>query len=128
MSDVKNHVKSIIAALEGESEIYVNGDGAIWEHSCDCTCGADAESDCECEDRRGLDGFSYLQDVLDINWILNSDRTYKGARVLVAFGGPNIWIDTVTGEVEGAWWNDSYTERYNDGIGLDEALEELFGC
>jgi hypothetical protein len=72
--------------------------------------------------------WDYLRDTLDINWILNNDRTYKGARVLVAFGGPNIWIDTVNERVEGYWWGDKYFASYNDSIGLDSALEELFNC
>lgn len=35
-------------------------------------------------------------DVLDVEWILTSDKELKGARLLVAFGGLNIWIDTLT--------------------------------
>lgn len=86
------------------------------------------------EDEHGeyQDAFKYLEDVLDINWILNSDRTLKGARLLVAFGGPNIWIDTVKGTVEGAWWMDSFTSDYNTDSefanDLVEALDTLYAC
>ncbi len=80
-------------------------------------------------DDEPMTAFDYLQDALDIEYIVASDRkTYLGARVLVAFGGPNIWINTRTKIVEGHWWGDSYTEAYTDNIGLDEALEELFNC
>ena len=72
--------------------------------------------------------WDYVKDVLDINWILNSDRTYKGARLLVAFGGPNIWINTVNEQVEGYWWGDKCIVYYNDSVGLDDVLEDLFGC
>ena len=48
----------------------------------------------------------YIKDVLDINYIINSDKSYKGARLLVAFGGPNIWIDTTTKTVEAYWGGD----------------------
>lgn len=72
--------------------------------------------------------YDYLQDVLDINWILNNDRSYKGARLLVAFGGPNIWIDTNLGQVEGYWWGDSYKAGFTDNVGLDDALEDIFHC
>lgn len=76
-----------------------------------------------------VSGFDYLSDVLDINWILNNDLTYKGAKVLVAFGGPNIWINTEMQQVEGYWWMDKCIIPYNrDEIGLDEALEELYNC
>lgn len=76
-----------------------------------------------------MSGLDYLTDVLDIEWILNNDKTYKGARVLVAFGGPNIWIDTVKRQVEGYWWGDTAILGYdNDEMRIDSALEELYNC
>ena len=72
--------------------------------------------------------FDYLQDALEIEYIVSSKKEYLGARVLVAFGGPNIWINTRTKTVEGHWWSDSASASFQDNIGLDEALEELFSC
>ena len=73
--------------------------------------------------------FDYLQDALDIEYIVASDRkTLLGARVLVAFGGPNIWVNTRTNTVEGYWWGDSASATFTDSIGLQDALEELFNC
>ena len=72
--------------------------------------------------------YDYLQDVLDIEYIVNSEGKYLGARVLVAFGGPNIWVNTRTNTVEGSWWADSANAHYVDSIGLDEALCELWNC
>ena len=86
----------------------------------------------ENEDGEIQSAFDYLQDALDFNWILNSDRTLKGARILVAFGGPNIWIDTVKGVVEGYWWADKFTAEYDTNSEfareLDDALETVFNC
>ena len=86
----------------------------------------------EDEDGEYQDAFKYLEDVLDINWILNSDRSLKGARLLVAYGGPNIWIDTTKGTVEGHWWGDSYTDTYDTNSefskDLDEALNTIYSC
>jgi hypothetical protein len=111
MSDqIKSHVLSIINDLNNGYE----GWGTVNEYD------------------EPEDAFKYLEGALDINWILNSDKTLKGARLLVAFGGPNIWIDTVKGTVEGAWWGDSYTDTYNTDSEfaneLDEALESLYAC
>lgn len=72
--------------------------------------------------------FDYLQDALDIEYIVNSKGEYLGARVLVAFGGPNIWINTRTKTIEGYWWNDKAFASFDDNLGLDEALEELWNC
>ena len=83
------------------------------------------------EDELNVDGesmtaFDYLQDALDIEYIVNGKGEYLGARVLVAFGGPNIWGNTRTNTVDGHWWADSCTAKFEDNIGLDDALEELW--
>ncbi len=70
----------------------------------------------------------YLSDVLDIQYIVSSSREYLGARVLVAFGGPNIWINTQSGIVEGYWWWDTAFASFNDEIDLDDFLSELWDC
>lgn len=79
-------------------------------------------------DNQPLDGLDYLQDALDIEYIVNSKREYLGARVLVAFGGPNIWINTRTKLVEGYWWGEYAKASFDDGIGLDDALQTLWEC
>jgi hypothetical protein len=76
-----------------------------------------------------INGFDYLNDVLDIEYIVNSRKEYLGAKVLVAFGGPNIWINTRTKQVEGYWWGDKSIQSYNnDSLDLDDALETLYNC
>ena len=79
-------------------------------------------------DGEAMSAFDYLQDALDIEYIVNSKGEYLGARVLVAFGGPNIWVNTRTGIVEGAWWSDRAEANFVDNIGLDDALSELWNC
>lgn len=85
---------------------------------------------CEkCELERGeMSGFDYLKDALDIEYIVNHEGDYLGARILVAFGGPNIWINTRCNMIEGAWGNESYTTSFSDHIGLDDAASEFWGC
>jgi hypothetical protein len=75
-----------------------------------------------------MGGFEYLEDVLDIEYVVNSRKEYLGARILVAFGGPNIWVNTRTQTVEGCWWGERAEASYSeDKIGLDDACEELWG-
>ena len=74
------------------------------------------------------DASSWMEDVLDIQYIINQDKTYRGARILVAFGGPNIWVNTQSGQVEGYWWGDNAFTGFMDNIGLDDYLEELYSC
>jgi hypothetical protein len=101
MSDIKNHVQEIADMLSNGFGDEKNSDG---------------------ED---FSAFDYLQDALDIEYIVNSKGDYLGARVLVTFGGPNIWVNTRTNTVEGHWWGDSASASFTDNIDLDDALSEL---
>lgn len=103
-TDLQKHVTSIADTLTHGFDGEVNSDG------------------------EPMSAYDYLQDALDIEYIVNSKGEYLGARVLVAFGGPNIWVNTRTGTVEGAWWGDHATASFNDSIGLDDALSELWNC
>jgi hypothetical protein len=70
----------------------------------------------------------YLSDVLDIQYIVSSGREYCAARVLVAFGGPNAWINTQTRNLEVAWWGPTVYEKLPATFvdALDDAIEELW--
>ncbi len=67
-------------------------------------------------------------DIYDIEWITHNDHSYKAARLLVAGGGPNIWVNLLTNTVDGYWASDKCTWGFVDNIGLDDYLEELHGC
>jgi hypothetical protein len=106
-NDLKNHVQNIVNNIE-------NGLDSIER---------------EDEGQFPMDGLEYLSDVLDIEYIANGNREVLGARILVAFGGPNIWINTRTKQVEGYWWGESCIMSYErDEIGLDDAIETIWNC
>ena len=67
----------------------------------------------------------WMEGVYDIEWITYQDGRYKAARLLVAGGGPTIWVNMHTHEVEGYWWGDRVIEPFVDNLQLDEYLEEL---
>ncbi len=67
-------------------------------------------------------------DIYDIEWITHNDHSYKAARLLVAGGGPNIWVNLLTNTVDGYWASDKCTWGFVDNIGLDDYLEELHAC
>lgn len=75
-----------------------------------------------------LTAYDYLEDVLDIEYRVGSDGKYRSAKVLVGFGGPNVWIDTQREQVGVSWYCDPV---YRDlpvefCRELDEALAELW--
>lgn len=117
MSDtaqLREHVLSIVKDIENGLTIKRGGD---YEHL--------LEEGYENGDT--MSGFDYLTDVLDIEYIIGSDKQYLGARILVCFGGPNIWINTRAQCVEGYWWGQSFTKSYHrDVMGVDDAVSELW--
>jgi len=107
MSDtdkLKRQVQSIIERIEEPDEDELNDDGEAYT------------------------AHDYIWDALDIEYVIGSDGSFKGARLLVCYGGPNVWVDTQTDTVDGSWWGTSYSESYSDNIGLHEACEELWEC
>ena len=90
-------------------------------------CKAHAEEITEGKTREGKNVYmqDFMEGVLDIEWITNNDHTYKAARLLVTFGGPNIWINLLGNTVDGYWWGDTCKCPFVDNIGLDDYLEEL---
>ena len=70
----------------------------------------------------------FMDHVYDIEWITYQDKSYKAARLLVAGGGPNIWVNLQTGTVDGYWGCDKVSHGFVDYIGLDDYCEEMYGC
>jgi len=68
---------------------------------------------------------SFIDGVYDIEWITHQDHSYKAARLLVAGGGPNIWVNLQTNTVDGYWGADKRSWGFQDNIGLDEYLQEM---
>ena len=67
----------------------------------------------------------WMEGVYDIEWITNQDHSYKAARLLVAGGGPSIWVNLLGNTVDGYWWGDTCKVPFVDNLHLDEYLEEL---
>ena len=72
----------------------------------------------------------YFDDFYDIDYVVGSDKHYKACRVLVAFGGPNIYIDTWEKEVQLFWWSDTAIADIPVNIcdEIDEFFKMLYEC
>ena len=58
------------------------------------------------ENGEAYDLYSYFADALDIEYTISGNMDFLGARIAVTLGGPNIYINTRTGYVEGYWGTD----------------------
>jgi hypothetical protein len=74
------------------------------------------------------DVHKWMEGVYDIEWVTHNDHSYKGARLLVAGGGPTVWVNLQGLTVDGYWWGDTCKVPFADNLGLDEYLEELHSC
>lgn len=91
-------------------------------------CGSVVDAD----DLETLGIYDYMEDVLDIEYRTggrNADDL-RSVRVMVACGGPNIYIDTASASVRLYWWGDKaeYPISYEARDAVDEWASEIWGC
>ena len=68
----------------------------------------------------------FMEGVYDIRYIVDREKRYYSAELMVAGGGPTIWVNLNTKEVEGYWGSDRVTVPFIDELGLDDYLEEMY--
>lgn len=87
---------------------YEEGEGV----ELDCGCKVDID---DLDDLDEVTMWDYFEDnTLDIEYTINSDLSYKAARVLITFGGPNIYLNTNNKRVELYWWGDTAYAALSD--------------
>ena len=104
--------------------------GCRYDEENDMYIMADGEELCE-SDVYPASWFDWLGDnEYDIEYTIGGNKEYRGVRIMIACGGPNIYINTNSGDVELYWWNES--ARYpmaSDVVNMiDSTYEEMFAC
>lgn len=95
--------------------------------------GEGVELDCGCkvdiDDIDEVSIYDYFEDrIYDIKYTISGDFDYWGARVMIAFGGPNIYIDTNSSRVE-LFWGSSKAYAYLDyktRDAIDAYFEDMY--
>ena len=106
------------------SKPYMEGEGVELE----CGCHIDID---DYDDIETISMYDYFEDrIFDIEYTINGDLSYKAVRVMIAFGGPNIYIDTNNRRVELHWWSDTaYATLSSDAINaIDAYFEDTYNC
>lgn len=128
----REHCKLIAAALaaiydgtlltcpECGELVYPDKDGMQPRETCP-DCGADLEP---------VSLLDYLKDAYDIAYTVDARKDYRSVRIMVACGGPNIYIDTASRAVELYWWTESASYPLSIDVCdmIDEEFEELYNC
>ena len=76
----------------------------------------------------GTSASEFMDSTYDIRYIVDREKRYIGAELMVAGGGPTIWVNLYTGYVEGYWGGDKVEQPFSDNLGLDDYCEEMYGC
>jgi predicted RNA-binding Zn-ribbon protein involved in translation (DUF1610 family) len=79
-------------------------------------------------DYEQLSVWDWLADVLDVEYRVGSDKEYRSVKIMVACGGPNIYIDTAAAMVQLYWWTEyaEYPLSYDARDAIDEWAEEYW--
>ena len=70
----------------------------------------------------------WMEGTYDIRYLVDREKRFMGAEILVAGGGPTIWVDTFREQVTGWWGTDRVQWYFQDNLGLDYYCEEMYGC
>ena len=139
MNENREWCKSIAERLEAiaEGRIYRCPEcGEYVEDNnlfCGCGCQVDliGSEDDNAEPWEQVSFYDYfVDDIYDVEFRIGSDRQYRSVRIMVACGGPNIYIDTASKSVELYWWTDraSYLIDLDTVAAIDEWAEEWYNC
>ena len=78
------------------------------------------------EDGDQMNIYDYLNDVLDVEYILDSSMRLIGCKLYVTLGGPTVWIDTREQSVNIHWGSESDTIYISSDV-CDEINEYYAG-
>ncbi len=81
--------------------------------------------DPETGEKRQETAEDFMEGTYDIRYLVNRDKQYLGAELLVAGGGPTIWVDLWDLEVKGYWGADRVTVPFCDTLNLNDYCEEM---
>ena len=70
---------------------------------------------------------TWMEGTYDIRYLVNQDKSFLGAEILCAGGGPTIWVDTFREQVTGWWGTDKVQIYFQDNLGLNDYCEEMYG-
>jgi len=68
----------------------------------------------------------WMEGVYDIRYIVDRDKRYYAAELMVAGGGPTIWVSLNEMEVQGYWGGDRVTHCFTDELDLDGYCQEMY--
>lgn len=69
-----------------------------------------------------------VYEVYNTKYIIGDDGTYHDVMIMLAGGGPTIWLDTWAAEIRGSWGSDKYTKHIYNYEYINDYFEEEYSC
>lgn len=90
-------------------------------------CGCTIE---DVDDLEQMSFYDYLDEVFDIIYYVGGDKEVRGVRLMVACGGPNVYIDTFHRTVELYWWSEHATLDLCGDLcdEITEQFAQIYAC
>ena len=63
-----------------------------------------------------------------IRYTIDGDGRFLGVQIMLAGGGPVVWLDTYQEEIRGFWGGDKCVFIISDFEYIDEYWEEMYRC
>ena len=76
------------------------------------------------EDQSDVD----IYEAYSIKYIVNQQGNLEDVIIMLAGGGPNIWLDTHAQEVQGFWGSTKYTKPIYDYQYIIDYFDEQYQC
>lgn len=109
------------AIIEWDDERYAPDENAYTCPQCEMTFDADG--------LEALSIYDYLEKhCYDMEYRIDAQGNYKSVEIMVAGGGPNIYIDTADDLVKLYWWNEraEYSFLSDVGNAIDDYYEQEY--
>jgi hypothetical protein len=84
-------------------------------------------TDEETGEKRTETAHDWMENTYDIRYLVDREKRFMAAEIMVAGGGPTIWVDLWDNEVKGYWGGDRVTEPFIDTLELNDYCEEMYG-
>ncbi len=127
MVSCRQNRKEKMSALKKKSETCEEQLRRMCKNIADSITSPEMITDEETGEKRQETASEWMEGTYDIRYYVDSSKRYLGAEIMVAGGGPTIWVNTYTKQVEGYWGGDKVLEPFIDELGLDDYCEEMYG-
>ena len=127
MVSCRQNRKEKMSALKKKSETCEEQLRRMCKNIADSITSPEMITDEETGEKRQETASEWMEGTYDIRYYVDSSKRYLGAEIMCAGGGPTIWVNTYTKQVEGYWGGDKVLEPFIDELGLDDYCEEMYG-